>query len=78
LQAELATVKNDSAATWSLVPAPLQAAFLRVRAHPAVAEVERNQCMECHVTVTTSGMQALRKGEGVVYCENCGRILVIA
>jgi predicted nucleic acid-binding Zn-ribbon protein len=78
LESELAAVKADTAATWSQVPAPLQAAFLRVRAHPAVAEVDRNQCMECHVTVTTSGMQALRKGEGVVYCENCGRLLVIA
>jgi predicted nucleic acid-binding Zn-ribbon protein len=51
---------------------------LRLRVHPAVAEVERNQCQACHVTVTTSGMQLLRKGDEVVYCENCGRILVIA
>ncbi len=78
LQAELDTVKTDSSATWSQVPAPIQAAFLRVRSHPAVAEVDRNQCQVCHVTVTSSGMQALRKGEGIVYCENCGRILVIA
>ena len=31
-----------------------------------------------HVTVTSSGMQGLRKGEQVVQCENCGRILVMA
>ena len=43
-----------------------------------VAEVARNQCLVCHVTVTSSGMQALRKGEEIVQCENCGRILVIA
>ncbi len=78
LQTELASVKADSAATWSQVPQPLQTAFLRVRAHPAVAEVDRNQCLVCHVTVTSSGMQALRKGDEIVYCENCGRILVIA
>jgi len=30
------------------------------------------------VTVTSSGMQALRKGEEIVQCDNCGRILVIA
>jgi predicted nucleic acid-binding Zn-ribbon protein len=35
------------------------------------------QCQGCRVTVTSSGMQALRRG-GLVYCENCGRILVIA
>lgn len=77
-QAELATVKADSDAAWSQVPAAFQSAFLRVRAHPAVAEVDRNQCLECHVTVTSFGMQALRKGEEVVHCDNCGRVLVIA
>jgi predicted nucleic acid-binding Zn-ribbon protein len=77
LQGELASVKADSAATWSQVPPALQTAFLRIRAHPAVAEVDHNQCQVCHVTVTSSGMQALRKGDGLVYCENCGRILVI-
>ena len=78
LQAELDSVKADGAAAWSQVPANFQAAFLRIRAHPAVAEVDHNQCQECHVTVTSSGMQGLRKGEDVVYCENCGRVLVIA
>ena len=78
LQAELDAVKADSASTWAQVPATFQAAFLRVRQHPAVAEVDHNQCQECHVTVTSSGMQGLRKGEAVVHCENCGRILVIA
>jgi predicted nucleic acid-binding Zn-ribbon protein len=78
LQAELEVVKTDSASTWAEVPPPAQAAYLRVRAHPPVAVVERNQCQACHVTVTSSGMQLLRKGDEIVYCENCGRILVIA
>jgi uncharacterized protein len=78
LQTELESVKADGAAAWAQIPASFQAAFLRVRSHPAVAEVDRNQCQECHVTVTSSGMQALRRGEEVVHCDNCGRILVIA
>ena len=77
-RAELATVQADSAAIWAQVPSAAQNAYLRVRAHPPVAEVDRNQCLACHVTVTSSGMQALRKGDGIVQCENCGRILVIA
>ena len=77
-QTELASVKADSAAAWSQVPAAMQNAYLRLRVHPAVAEVDRNQCLVCHVTVTSAGMQALRKGEDIVYCDNCGRILVIA
>ena len=78
MQSEIATVKADSAAAWAEIPAPFQTAFLRVRAHPAVAEVERNQCLACRVTVTSSGMQILRKGEEVVQCDNCSRILVQA
>ena len=77
-QSELETVKADSAAAWSQVPPAAQNAYLRVRAHPPVAEVDHNQCLACHVTVTSSGMQALRKGDEIVHCENCGRILVMS
>jgi uncharacterized protein len=77
-QAELAAVKADSDAAWAQVPPAMQNVYLRLRVHPAVAEVDHNQCLACHVTVTSSGMQTLRKGEEVVYCDNCGRILVIA
>jgi len=77
-QSELITVKADSDATWAQVPSAAQNAYLRVRAHPPVAEVDRNQCQACHVTVTSSGMQALRKGDEIVNCENCSRILVMS
>jgi predicted CXXCH cytochrome family protein len=39
--------------------------------------VLHNQCQTCHVTVTSNGMQVLRRG-GLVLCDNCGRILVVA
>ena len=77
-QAELAAVKADGEAAWAEVPPSAQRAYLRVRAHPPVAEVDRNQCQSCHVTVTSSGMQVLRKGDEIVQCDNCGRILVMA
>ena len=41
-QSELATVKADSDSVWSQVPLPAQNAYLRVRVHPPVAEVDRN------------------------------------
>lgn len=77
-QTELASVQADSAALWAELSAQVQKSYLRVRVHPPVAEVERNQCQACRVTVTSSGMQVLRKGEELVHCDNCGRILVIA
>jgi hypothetical protein len=77
-QTELAAVKAESDSSWAQVPSPAQNSYLRVRAHPPVAEVNRNQCQACHVTVTSSGMQVLRKGDEIVHCENCSRILVMA
>ncbi len=77
-QTELAAVQADSAAIWAQLTPQVQNAYLRVRGHPAVAGVVRNQCLACRVTVTSSGMQVLRKGEELVHCDNCGRILVIA
>jgi uncharacterized protein len=77
-QAELAAVRMDSEGVWAQLPPAAQRSYLGVRVHPPVAEVDRNQCQACHVTVTSSGMQLLRKGDEIVRCENCGRILVMA
>src|SRR5260370_202042 len=63
---------------WGEGRVPAQNAYLRVRGHPPVAEVARNQCQACYVTVTSSGMQLLRKGDEIVLCENCSRILVMS
>jgi predicted nucleic acid-binding Zn-ribbon protein len=76
---ELAEVEAERDQVWAEVPPAAQSAYSRMRMHPAVAEVVGNQCQACRVTVTSSGMQLLRKGaDDVVHCENCGRILVLA
>ncbi|MGH7765649.1 MAG: zinc ribbon domain-containing protein [Candidatus Dormibacteraceae bacterium] len=78
-RAELAEVEAERDQVWSQAPPVAQAAYLRMRMHPAVAEVVANQCQACRVTVTSSGMQLLRKrSDDIVHCENCGRILVLA
>jgi uncharacterized protein len=77
-QAELSAVEAERDDIWSQVPPAAQTAFSRVRVRPVVAMVDRNSCQVCHVTVTSSGMQMLRKGDEIVHCENCGRILVLA
>jgi len=75
---DLAEVEADRDAVWARVPPPAQATYSRLRMHPAVAEVVNNQCAVCRVGVTSSGMQILRKGDELVHCEHCGRILVPA
>lgn len=73
---ELAEVEAERDSVWEQVPPAAQTAYRRIRMHPPVAKVVNNQCAACHVTVTSSGMQILRKGDEIVHCENCGRILV--
>jgi predicted nucleic acid-binding Zn-ribbon protein len=78
-QSELAEVEAERDQIWAEVPPVAQAAYSRTRARPAVARVVGNQCTACRVTVTSSGMQTLRKGlEEIVHCEHCSRILVLA
>ncbi len=73
---ELADVVADKDAIWVQVPPRDQTLFNRIRVRPAIARVSGTKCSACHVTVTSSGMQILRKGDALVQCENCGRILV--
>ncbi len=78
LRTELAEVESEKEQVCAEVPPAARTAFTRQRVHPAVAVVLNNQCTACRVTVTSSGMQLLRKGDDIVHCENCGRILVLA
>ena len=78
-EAELAEVEAARDRVWGEIPAIAQSAYTRMRMRPAVAQAVGNQCQSCRVTVTSSGMQLLRKGvDELVHCENCGRILVLA
>jgi predicted nucleic acid-binding Zn-ribbon protein len=42
----------------------------------AVAEVAEGRCTACHIAVRPQFMQELRRGDKVMCCESCGRILV--
>ena len=78
-RSELAEVEAERDQLWAEVPPAAQATYSRTRAQPAVAKVLNNQCTACRVTVTSSGMQILRKGlDDLVQCEHCSRILVLA
>ncbi len=78
-RSELADVEAQRDQVWAEAPPETQSAYSRTRVQPAVTRVLSNQCAGCHVTVTTSGMQLLRRGsDDLVRCENCGRILVLA
>ena len=48
----------------------------RSRRGIAVAEVVDGRCTQCHIGVRPQFMQELRRGDKVMCCESCGRILV--
>jgi predicted nucleic acid-binding Zn-ribbon protein len=78
-RSELAEVEAERDRIWAQIPPEAQSAYSRTRVQPAVTRVISSQCAGCHVSVTTSGMQLLRRGsDDLVRCENCGRILVLA
>ncbi len=78
-RSELMEIEAERDEIWAQVPPAAQAAYKRTRAQPPVARVVGNQCTACRVTVTSSGMQTLRKGlDDLVHCEHCSRILVLA
>jgi predicted nucleic acid-binding Zn-ribbon protein len=79
LRAGLAEAEAEREDAWRQLPSDWQAAYRRVAARVAdpVAEVVGGQCQACRVGVTSSGMQVLRRA-GLVQCDNCGRLLVVA
>jgi predicted nucleic acid-binding Zn-ribbon protein len=42
----------------------------------AVAEVGDGRCTACHINIRPQFMQELRRGDKVMCCESCGRILI--
>jgi predicted nucleic acid-binding Zn-ribbon protein len=77
LRADLADVVSEGEAAWAGLPSDWQKAYRRVRLPNPIAQVMHGQCQACHVSVTSNGMQVLRRG-GLLTCDNCGRLLVVA
>ena len=59
------------------VDAELLERYKRIKGRYAVpmAKVENNQCSGCNMSLQTSTVKRVATGEGIVECENCGRIL---
>jgi predicted nucleic acid-binding Zn-ribbon protein len=75
---ELEDARRERDELWARVPPQYQREYRRIRVQPAIAEVVAGQCSACHVAVTSSQMQQLRRSDDVIECDNCGRILVMA
>jgi uncharacterized protein len=75
---ELAVAQRERDEAWSQVPPDYQAAYQRLkpRLPNPVAEVAGAQCGACRVSLTASELQQVRRGEKLLHCQNCNRLLV--
>ncbi len=77
-QSALAELDAERNAVVRELPQTLYAAYERVRAKRgglAVAEAVDGRCSACHLALRPQFFQDLRAGQGVMFCESCGRIL---
>jgi len=49
----------------------------KIRAGIAVSEAIDGRCVQCHITLRPQFLQELKRGEKVMVCESCARILYI-
>jgi len=75
---ELADAERERDEAWAQVPPDYQAAYLRLkpRIPNPVAEVAGAQCGACRVALTASELQQVRRGDQLLHCQNCNRLLV--
>jgi predicted nucleic acid-binding Zn-ribbon protein len=50
----------------------------RIRDGIAVAEARNNSCTACHISLRPAVMAKVRRGEEIILCDNCSRILYYA
>lgn len=77
-RAELAVAEHERDEAWAQVPPDYQAAYTRLkpRIPNPVAEVAGAQCGACRVALTASELQQVRRGDQLLHCQNCNRLLV--
>ena len=78
-QAEMAKVQAERAETTQQISVPTMNIYTRIRKKwnggAALAEVVSGRCTACQIVLRPQRVQDLRKGESVMQCESCGRIL---
>jgi len=80
LQSEhLKTAKNERDQVFAVLPKTLSGQYgrisTRIRDGVAVAEARNRSCTACFMSLRPQVMSEIRRGEEVITCDNCGRIL---
>jgi hypothetical protein len=73
--AELLQQRNEALATMSKPAASNYERIRKLRAGIAVSEAVDGRCAQCHISLRPQFMQELKRGEKIMFCESCARIL---
>jgi uncharacterized protein len=77
-QKELAEKQAERKATVEQIDPKLYAHYERIRKktkNTAIADATEGRCAACQIALRPQFLQDLRKGEQIMFCESCGRIL---
>ena len=77
-QRQLEKIRADRAALVAQIKPALYTQYERIRKKwngHAVAEVHEGRCAACFITLRPQHYQDLRRGDQILTCESCGRIL---
>lgn len=76
--ADLATAKDKQAEAEKAVPEDVLARYRRIlksKKDVAIVPIRHGACGGCHMKLTSQTVLSARSGEGLVACENCGRLV---
>jgi predicted nucleic acid-binding Zn-ribbon protein len=75
----LATQRVEREQVFANLPKPLSGMYTRIKTRirdgVAVAEARNRSCTACFMSLRPQVMAEIRRGEDVITCDNCGRIL---
>ncbi|HJU93579.1 MAG TPA: C4-type zinc ribbon domain-containing protein [Pyrinomonadaceae bacterium] len=75
----LATARKDRDEVFANLPKAMSGMYARIKARirdgVAVAEARNRSCTACFMSLRPQVMAEIRRGEEVITCDNCGRIL---
>lgn len=79
IEEEISTIENERTELEAGVDSGLLGRYRRLLQNPGLPVVvqvgDGGQCGGCHVKVTPLTQSQAREGKGIVYCDNCGRML---
>jgi len=78
----LTTARKEREEVFAGLPKPISALYSRIGARirdgVAVAEARNRSCSACFMSLRPQMMAEIRRGDEIITCDNCGRILYVA